>query len=309
MRVMVAGGNGQVGQCLIDRLKRSDLAWEAHGRATLDIADERSVAEHLQRFKPSVLINAAAYTSVDKAEMEPDVAARANIKGPATLAKLCREHGCSILHISTDYVFSGDASVPYTPDDPVGPSGVYGATKLEGEYRIQDACPNHVIMRTAWVFSEHGNNFMKTMLRLASERDKLQVVDDQQGTPTYAGHIADALLLVANRISTIDDSRLFGLYHYGGSDAVTWCGFARYILDVALEKGIINKLPKVNGITTADFPTPARRPSYSVLDSTLLKKRFGVDPSDWKTGVNDSLDALIAATTAHAKNAPNQVSA
>jgi dTDP-4-dehydrorhamnose reductase len=306
---MVAGGNGQVGKCLIDRLKRSDLAWEAHGRATLDIADERSVAEHLQRFKPSVLINAAAYTSVDKAEMEPDVAARANIKGPATLAKLCQEHGCSILHISTDYVFSGDASVPYTPDDPVGPSGVYGATKLEGEYRIQDACPNHVIIRTAWVFSEHGNNFMKTMLRLASERDKLQVVDDQQGTPTYAGHIADALLSIAHQVGAADDSDLFGLYHFGGNNPITWCGFARYILEVALERGFISKLPRVNGITTADFPTPARRPSYSVLDSTLLKSRFGIDPSNWQAGVQNSLDALMGAKAVHSNENSSQVTA
>jgi dTDP-4-dehydrorhamnose reductase len=306
---MVAGGNGQVGQCLIDRLKRSDVAWEAHGRATFDIADEHSVAEHLQRFKPSVLINAAAYTSVDKAEMEPDVAARANIKGPATLAKLCREHDCSIIHISTDYVFSGDASKPYTPEDPIGPSGVYGATKLEGERRIQEACPQHVIMRTAWVFSEHGNNFMKTMLRLASERDKLQVVDDQQGTPTYAGHIADALLTIASRITHTKDSKLYGLYHFGGDIPVTWCGFARYILDAALDKGMITRLPKVNGITTADFPTPAQRPSYSVLDSSLLKERFDISPSDWHLGVDTALDVMLALSRARTGEDANKVSA
>ncbi|TWI53928.1 dTDP-4-dehydrorhamnose reductase [Pseudomonas duriflava] len=297
MKIMVTGANGQVGQCLIDRLKQTDLIWEAHGRATLDIADEHSVAEQLQRFKPDVLINAAAYTSVDKAEIEPEAASRANIKGPEVLARLCQTQGCALLHISTDYVFSGEAVSPYTPEDSVGPSGLYGLTKLEGERRIQEFCTRHVILRTAWVFSEHGNNFMKTMLRLARERDTLQVVDDQQGTPTYAGHIADALLVIAHRISQSSDSGTYGLYHFGGDKATTWCAFARYIIDQAKQKGLLTRSPVIRGITTDDFPTPAKRPSYSVLSSSLLQQRFGIMPSNWRQAVTDVLFVLAREQT------------
>ena len=292
MKILVTGANGQVGRCLTDRLQCSELAWEAHGRATLDIADEGSVTSHLERFRPDVVINAAAYTAVDKAEQEPEIAARGNIEGPAVLAQACGAAGIALLHLSTDYVFDGTATAPYRIDDPVSPSGVYGMTKLEGENRVLSACPRAVVLRTAWVFSEHCNNFLKTMLRLAADRDELRVVSDQVGCPTYAGHIADALLQIAASVRSQPEQAGYGLYHFGGDSGLSWCDFARYIIDAGQEVGMLERAPLITGITTSEFPTLAKRPAYSMLDSSELERHFGIAPSDWRQGVRQTLMAL-----------------
>ncbi|WP_323147826.1 dTDP-4-dehydrorhamnose reductase [Pseudomonas oryzihabitans] len=298
MKILVTGANGQVGRCLTDRLQRSELAWEAHGRATLDIADEGSVTSHLQRFAPDVVINAAAYTAVDKAEQEPEIAARGNIEGPAVLAQACGAAGIALLHLSTDYVFDGTATEPYQVEDPVSPSGVYGMTKLEGENRVLSACPRSVVLRTAWVFSEHCNNFLKTMLRLAADRDELRVVRDQVGCPTYAGHIADALLQIAAKVQSQPDQAAYGLYHFGGDSGLSWCDFARYIVDAGEELGMLQRTPLITGIATSEFPTLAKRPAYSMLDSSVLEQQFGIAPSDWRQGVRQT---LLALKTEHAQ--------
>lgn len=284
MKVVVTGANGQVGRSLVERLEHSDWQWEAHGRDTLDIVDEAAVAALLERFRPDLVINAAAYTAVDKAEAEPDAARRGNMEGPAVLARACHAVGCALVHLSTDYVFSGEAERPYVETDPTAPQGVYGRTKLEGEAAIRDACPAHVIVRTAWVFGEHGHNFMKTMLRLAGERDELRVVDDQLGCPTYAGDIADALLRITERLAVGADG-LYGTYHFAGDKAVTWCGFARAIVTRAAEVGLIAKAPRITGIATHEYPTPARRPACSVLDSSRIGAVFGIEPSDWQAAL------------------------
>ena len=292
MKILVTGANGQVGRCLTDRLQRSEWTWEAHGRATLDIADEDSVTSHLARFKPDVVINAAAYTAVDKAEQEPEIAARGNIEGPAILAQACGAAGIALLHLSTDYVFDGTATQPYRESDPVSPAGVYGMTKLEGENRLLAACPRAVVLRTAWVFSEHCNNFLKTMLRLAADRDELRVVSDQVGCPTYAGHIADALLEIAQQAQARPAQTAYGLYHYAGDSGLSWCDFARYIIDAGQEVGMLERTPLITGISTAEFPTLAKRPAYSILDSRALQEAFGIAPSDWRQGVRQTLVAL-----------------
>jgi len=287
MRALITGKNGQVGSCLVEQLNRlPEITFLALDRAELDIANEVQVKRVVDEFKPDIIINAAAYTAVDKAESEVDLAYAINCDGPRFLAEAANEVNAVILHISTDYVFSGDKKGAYSESDLTSPQGIYGNTKLAGEKAVIEACSRHIILRTAWVFGEHGNNFVKTMLRLAKTHETLGIVGDQFGGPTYAGDIASALVTIIKAICN-DKSTDFGIYHFSGLPHVSWSQFAQVIFDKAVQQGIIAKSPVVNAITTADYPTPAKRPANSKLDTTAINDKFSINTSDWNNALNN----------------------
>ena len=279
IKLLIVGAKGQVGSSLC---LQAQQGWQvlAVDRDELDISEREAVLRTVAQWQPDVIINAAAHTAVDKAESEIDASYVINRDGPAYLAEAARQVGAVLLHISTDYVFAGDKDGLYVETDPVDPQGVYGASKLAGEVAVAEYCSRHLILRTAWVFGEHGNNFVKTMLRVGAQRDSLGVVADQFGGPTYAGDIAAALLAMAQQALQPDFSA-WGVYHFAGEPHVSWCQFAEAIFKVAGEQDVLARLPQVNGITTAEYPTPARRPANSRLDCSKIKRVFGIAPSDW----------------------------
>ncbi|WP_454021098.1 dTDP-4-dehydrorhamnose reductase [Azospirillum sp. Marseille-Q6669] len=292
--VLVFGSNGQVGFELLRAAWAPDLTPVGLDRASGDVTDARAVAAAIAAYRPALVVNASAYTAVDRAESERDAAFAVNRDGPANLARACAAAGVPLIHISTDYVFDGTSkSTPWSEDDPVAPQGVYAASKLAGEEAVRDAQPDHVILRTAWVFGAHGHNFVKTMLRLARERDELRVVADQHGCPTPAAAIAAAITAIA-RTRLGGGSWTSGTFHYGGAPATTWHGFADRIVERAAPR--IGRRPTVTAITTADFPTPARRPANSVLDTTRLGQAYGIPPADWMTGLDRVLDDILDET-------------
>lgn len=297
MHVLVTGANGQLGQCLADQLSEQGIAHTMLSREQADINDTVVLSRLIADHDVTVIINAAAYTAVDKAESEVALAQRVNTQGAEALAKLCGQYDIPLLHVSTDYVFAGDADRPYNEVDATAPTGVYGSTKLAGEKAIALHCPKHIILRTAWVFSEYGNNFLKTMLRLGGERDSLSVVVDQIGCPTYAGDIAAALVSIASQLQQRDENTngvadYYGIYHYSGNSAVSWHGFAAAIFEQAQQQGLLAKRPTLAAIATEDYPTPAARPAYSVLDCREIAAEFAVLPSDWRMAVGLVLSKL-----------------
>lgn len=284
MRIIVTGARGQVGWELTHRavaLGHDVLAWDL---AELDITDVVAVDRALDASGADVAINAAAYTAVDKAEQEPEFAFAVNRDGPAHLAAACAQSNIPLLHISTDYVFDGRKAGPYTEDDPVTPLGVYGQSKQEGDEAVRRLLSRHLILRVSWVFGVHGHNFVKTILRLAREREELRVVADQHGCPTYAGDIADVLLELAGRLDELDARGAWGTYHYCGEPATTWHGFASAIVEQARTREPL-EVRVVTPISTIDYPTPAARPANSVLDSARLTKHFGIWPRSWREGL------------------------
>ncbi|MFJ2363719.1 dTDP-4-dehydrorhamnose reductase [Pseudomonas sp. NPDC087697] len=296
MQVLVTGAQGQVGRELLQRVPPG-FSVIGYGSGDLDISDRAQVREVLARIKPQLLINAAAYTAVDKAESEIERAYGVNRDGVAHLALAAEELGIPLLHISTDYVFSGDNNSAYKPGDVTAPSGVYGASKLAGEQQLQQHCSRHVILRTSWVFGAHGNNFVKTMLRLGRDRDELAVVADQRGCPTSAGSIADTLWTLA-AIFQRDGALKWGLYHYSGAPACTWYDFADEIFSQALALGLLEKRPSLKTITTAEYPTPAKRPAWSVLDCQALEQAHGLAPQSWMRELQRVL-LQLGSTTPH----------
>lgn len=286
MKVLIAGKNGQVGSCLVSQLSdMPTIDFLALGREDLDITDAEQVNKIVNEYKPSIIINAAAYTSVDKAESEVELADAINNLGPKNLAKAAAQINAAIIHISTDYVFAGDKQGLYTEADEVNPQGVYGQTKLAGEQSVAQECTAHIILRTAWVFSEFGNNFVKTMLRLAQTQDTIGVVGDQFGGPTYAGDIAKALIKIAQQLE--QGSIKFGVYNYSGYPHVSWQGFASEIFEKAYSQKLIQTPIAVNAISTSDYPTPAKRPANSKLDCSKIERDFSIQPSDWKAAFNN----------------------
>ncbi|MEY4921518.1 MAG: hypothetical protein RLY17_235 [Pseudomonadota bacterium] len=274
MKVLLTGANGQLGRCFSDRCP---AGWDilATDSATLDITDLEQVKRAVATFQPDFIVNAAAYTAVDKAEIECDAAALINEIGPKNLATVAKDVGARLVHISTDYVFDGDATTPYIENAPTNPLGVYGQTKLNGEIAVSQAQPEALIIRTAWVFSEYGNNFVKTMLRLAQVRERLGIVADQRGCPTYAGDIASAV------ITLLQKEAPGGIYHFCGDSEVAWNEFAEIIFSSALHQGVLALIPTVDGITTEQYPTPAKRPKYSVLNCEKIQNE-GVVLSPWQ---------------------------
>ncbi|WP_335245133.1 dTDP-4-dehydrorhamnose reductase [Enterobacter asburiae] len=286
MKVLVTGANGQVGNLLAQKLAEEiDVNLLAVDKTELDIVNSAQVAQIFDSFKPDVVINAAAYTAVDKAETEKEIAYAVNCIGPKNLAEAAEKYNALMVHISTDYVFSGDKSGIYHEDDITGPATVYGKTKLDGENAVVQACSKHIIIRTAWVFGEHGNNFVKTMLRIAQNRSELGIVADQVGGPTYAGDIADALIKIVKSIIN-GNNKKFGIYHFSGLPHVSWSEFAEAIFDVAAKEGLIEIKPIINSITTSDYPTPAQRPANSRLDTQRITRCFGIEASNWKKALN-----------------------
>ncbi|MEI7266427.1 dTDP-4-dehydrorhamnose reductase [Pectobacterium versatile] len=281
MRILLTGANGQLGRCFQDRLPAE---WEilATDSAELDITEIEHVERTVKQFKPDAIVNAAAYTAVDKAESEPELAAKINVTGPENLAIVASKQGIRLVHVSTDYVFDGNATEPYSEDSATNPLSVYGKTKLAGEQAVAKASPEAIIVRTAWVFSEYGNNFVKTMLRLGKERDTLSIVNDQRGCPTYAGDLAQAI------ISLLDKNAEGGIYHYCGDKEVSWYEFANTIFEMAKQQGVIDKVPLVTAIMTEQYPTPARRPQYSSLSCEKIKGLY-ITLSDWKRALKKTI--------------------
>ena len=291
MKLLLLGGNGQVGR----ELRRSLLPLGELVVATRDGGDADAAADFdapaslaalIEQTAPEVVVNAAAYTAVDKAETDAAAAFRINAEAPAAIAQACVDTGALLVHYSTDYVFDGNATRPYREDDATAPLGVYGASKLAGEQAIRASGARHAILRTAWVYAAHGRNFLLTMLRLANERDELRVVADQIGAPTPAAWIADATAEIVRR-----GVMASGTWHLVADGETSWHGFAEAIVDEAHALGLIARKPRVVAIPTADYPTPARRPAYSVLDTTRLQRDFGVAPPDWRDGLRRTLAA------------------
>lgn len=287
MRVLITGCYGQVGSCLTQQLvNNGNITVRGLDREHLDITNQKAVSAAVAEFKPTIIINAAAHTAVDKAEEEVDLSYAINRDGPKYLAQAAQSVGAAILHISTDYVFEGNKAGEYVETDTTNPQGVYGKSKLAGEIAVAEACDKHIILRTAWVFGENGNNFVKTMLRLGENSDALSIVGDQFGGPTYAGDIANTLIQIAKRINQ-GDAVEYGVYHYSGLPHVSWFDFADTVFDVAVEQGVLEKKPRLTSITTDQYPTPAKRPSNSRLSTEKITLVFSVKASDWKAALNN----------------------
>lgn len=285
MRVLITGCNGQVGHCLTERLKNKAniLALDYQG---LDITNREAVLNTVANFKPNYIINAAAHTAVDRAEQEVELSYAINRDGPSYLAQAAKECGAVMLHISTDYVFDGTGEKPYQEIDSTGPQGIYGQSKLAGEQAVAEVCPQHLILRTAWVFGEHGNNFVKTMLRLAQSRDELSIVGDQFGGPSYAGDIADALIAMVQYIEHGNKPQ-WGVYHFSGMPYASWFDFASAIFQAAEQHKVLDKQPQLSSIPTPAYPTPAKRPANSRLNCSQIESQFGIKPSDWQAALNN----------------------
>lgn len=291
VEILLTGGSGQVGAEVL-RLAPAGLDIVAPSRAELDMADPDSIARIVASRPWAAVINCAAYTAVDKAESDVVAAWRVNALGPAALAQATASAAIPLIHVSTDYVFDGSKEAPYREDDPIAPLGVYGASKQAGEQAVGTGNPRHVIVRTAWVVSPHGANFVKTMLRLAQTRAELGVVDDQRGCPTSATDIAEALLAITQRQIASPEAPT-GVYHFVNQGEATWCEFARTIFELAAQRGY--PTPKVNAITTADYPTPARRPANSRLDVAKLAQDYAITPRPWKAALEDIVTTLVPA--------------
>lgn len=288
MTILVTGAGGQVGRECVERGGPDVTGLD---RASLDLRDATAIAAALDRIKPKAVINAAAYTAVDRAEQDSDTAFAVNHEAVAALAAACAARDIPLLHISTDYVFDGSKPAPYLEDDAVNPLGVYGRSKLQGEQALRAVLPQHLILRTSWVFGRHGPNFVKTMLRLARERPELRVVADQHGAPTEAGALADALLVLARRAAG-GESLAWGTYHYSGTPHTTWHAFAEAIVQRGVASGLLAKPVPVRAIATADFPTPARRPANSRLDCSRIHEKLGIKIRPWQSGLEDVLQHL-----------------
>jgi dTDP-4-dehydrorhamnose reductase len=291
MEILVLGGGGQVGTELQAHAWPEGVRVHAPARDALDITDPAAVAAALAERDYAAVINTAAYTAVDKAESDVTAAWRLNALAPAILAEQTRARDIPLVHVSTDYVFAGTKPEgAYAPDEPVDPRSVYGASKAAGEFAVRTANPRHAILRTAWVVSPHRGNFVKTMLRLSAERDRLTVVDDQHGCPTSAADLAAALATVALRLAK-DPAAPTGTFHCVNGGATTWCGFARAIVAGGARRG--GREVPVEGIPTSAYPTPARRPFNSRLSTDSLTTTYGIAMRPWETALDDILDRLV----------------
>ena len=285
-RILITGGSGQVGHCLKAQLQGcAELS--VPDSSALNIADRRSVRQVVETFRPNYIINAAAYTAVDKAESDAERAFAVNRDGARHLAEAAEAAGAAMLHISTDYVFDGAGGAPYDEAAQTAPQNIYGASKLAGEQAVLAACRRAVVMRTSWVFGAHGQNFVKTMLRLGRERDSLGIVADQYGAPTAAADIAAALITIVRRHTPEQLAERAGIYHYCGSPYASWFEFAETIFAEAAAQGVLAKIPAVKPIATADYPTPAKRPADSRLDCGKIRAVFGIVLCDWHSALSD----------------------
>jgi dTDP-4-dehydrorhamnose reductase len=306
MKILLLGANGQLGRTFLDHgglAERGDLLAATRDGALVDgghgeIADlsvPESLPALLDRVQPDVIVNAAAYTAVDRAEQEEALATRVNGEAVGVIGQWAAARGALVVHYSTDYVFDGRQSQPYQVDAATGPLGAYGRSKLAGELALRDSGADHLIFRTAWVYAAHGQNFLRTMLRLGAERDELRVVADQHGAPTDTSLIVDASLAALDRwlaASPVERRALRGTHHLVASGATTWHGFASAIFTHAVSRGLLARAPRVQPIATADYPTPARRPAWSLLDNQAFQRRFAFSLPDWRDGLDMTMAEL-----------------
>jgi dTDP-4-dehydrorhamnose reductase len=282
MKVLIVGGKGQLGTTLT-KTTPEGIECRSLDLPDFDITDPDAVDAVVQAERPDVIINASAYTAVDRAEDQADLAYRVNATGPRNIALAAKKTGSRLIHISTDYVFDGTACTPYPPEAPCTPLGVYGQTKRQGEINILDVVDDYVIIRTSWLYSKYGNNFVLTMLRLMNERDELKVVADQIGSPTWASTLADAIWAVAG------EQQLQGVYHWSDAGVASWYDFAVAVQEEASGLGILNRQIPIHPISTDLFPTPSKRPSYSVLDCTRSWQGFKIKPTHWRVALRQML--------------------
>ena len=290
MRILLTGANGQIGSEIARQADIRNYSLIACQRTDLDITDAEAVHSAIMDSSVQVVINAAAYTAVDQAEKEPERAYAVNRDGPHFLALACHQKNIPLLHLSTDYVFSGKEQEPYRENDAIAPLGVYGDSKWQGEQCVRQQLSQHLILRVSWVFGQAGNNFVKTVLRLAREREQLKIVADQYGCPTYAADIATVLLTLAEKV-TFSQHSAWGTYHYCGLPAVSWYEFAEKVLKLANNYETL-MASEVIPITTAEYPTLAQRPAHSVLDTRFLQETFDIAPRFWQEGLAQTLQAL-----------------
>lgn len=288
MRLLVTGANGQVGHALV---RQGGAAVVGRDRAALDVTDREAVRRAVQEHAPDLVVNAAAYTAVDRAEAEEETAFAVNRDGPAHLADACAEAGIPLIHLSTDYVFDGAKGAPYVEEDDTAPLGVYGLSKEAGEEAVRERLGRHVILRTSWVFGDHGQNFVRTILRLGRERDVLRVVADQRGNPTAAADIARAVLEIAERIVGGEEAS-WGTFHFAGQPATTWHGFAEAILAEARHQGPV-RAERVEPIPTSAYPTLAPRPVDSRLDGSKLATVWGIDAPPWRPALRAVVSSFL----------------
>lgn len=288
MKVMVTGAYGQLGSTLIELSTQfSGLQLILTDFDSLDITDRKAVVGYLESNRPDFLVNCAAYTAVDKAETDMDAAYRLNALGPENLAIACRQIGARLIHVSTDYVFDGTNNKPYSEEDLPNPQGVYGSTKLEGEKLVMKQLPESIVIRTSWLYSSYGHNFVKTMIRLGSEKDSLNVVYDQTGTPTFAGDLSLTILKVISQSAINPDYWKSGIYHYSNLGVCSWYDFAVEIHKMA---GISCR---VTPVLSAAFKTIAKRPSYSVLDKSKIQKEFGIEIPYWRDSLMNCIQLIL----------------
>ena len=281
MKILITGAKGQVGTELVKEANKRGHEVYGFGSKELDISQPDQINMIVEQNHPDIIINAAAYTAVDKAETEQEVAYAVNSKGSENLANVCKQLDIPLLHISTDYVYDGEKDSPYLESDEPHPTGVYGASKLEGDQKIEQIWTKHIILRVSWVFGKHGNNFVKTMLRLAEQRDELSIVDDQYGAPTSATDIATTLLDIAESPIFNQPDCPWGIYNLQSEPGVTWYEFAQEIFRQAEQSGLIGKTMKLNPIPSSEFPTPVKRPANSKLGGEKLQKHFNIHPHNW----------------------------
>jgi dTDP-4-dehydrorhamnose reductase len=295
--VILIGAHGQLGWEVARRARESAISCHALGVAQVDITQRDAVLRAIERLEPSVVINVAAYTAVDKAESDAAAAFRVNRDGAAHLAEACAAANVPLIHVSTDYVFNGTKQTPYRETDPAAPLGIYGKSKWAGEEAVRRSCPRHVILRTSWLYGVHGQNFVKTMLRFGRERERLQVVDDQIGNPTFAGDLARAILtLIGGLQSDHWPDEGFGTFHCTGQGATTWYGLARAVF--ALAAPTWGREPEIEAISTADYPTAARRPLHSVLDCGRIAQIHGIALRPWQSALAETVGAMLAQPSA-----------
>jgi dTDP-4-dehydrorhamnose reductase len=293
MKILVAGAQGQLARALLGQAQaRGGMKVVALGRPQLDLLDKASIPRVIAAVQPDLVVNAAAYTAVDRAESDAEAAFAINCDGAGALAAAATAGSCPILHVSTDYVFDGTKAEAYVETDGANPVGVYARSKLEGEAAVAAANPRHLILRTAWLYAPYGQNFLRTILRLARERPQLRVIADQHGNPTFAPHLADAILTIAARLGDDNDEAAWGTYHAAASGETTWAGFAAAIVAAGARLGV-PQVPVIP-ITTADYPLPAKRPANSRLDCSKLARTFGVRLPSWQQGVQECIARLEA---------------
>ncbi|HUT63927.1 MAG TPA: dTDP-4-dehydrorhamnose reductase [Anaerolineae bacterium] len=296
MKIVVTGSRGMLAQDVISRLDNTDIKVTGLDLPELDITCAQDTLHMIKNENPSLVINCAAYTAVDRAETEAEMAFAVNRNGSANLADTCHHLHIPLLHISTDFVFNGKSKLPYREDDTPEPLNIYGQSKWEGEKEIRKRHAENIIIRTAWLFGIHGNNFVKTILKLAHEREELRVVDDQTGCPTWTGDLADALVKIVLTTQTTNLSEIWGTYHFCGAGQTSWYGFAKAIIEEARTYEMLT-VRKVTPITTKEYSTPAHRPAWSVLDSKKITEVFGITPMPWRGSLNKMINELYSKST------------